>query len=405
MFSQSERTRPVQPERVDECDRDAGRSGHKMEFGDGREHTVDGVHSRAREEGGVAQRKTGVCASASRVTALRRQTYPLDHQSPQRYQQETIKSSRARSDCISKSRRDESQSAHAQHVPTVVCREHVHHSRGDGCRQEHDVRDEGHHRPDPFGIVCIWPWRRGRAVGLVLDARFRGRVRRARDRWGTCSNFARRFTRRLSGVKAAAQGRVRRRKVRDCTRFPGLPWPPRSTAPSAPSPFPGRSRHDRHPPALVERNPRRAGTSATGSLSPCTPRAGVRFTGVVTPVHVVLSKVADGDAGSTLDVAVARKPVVMCAPDKVAELAGIELRARPCSCESSLRVVQYVAAVRKQSLAEIEWCELFHPAQREQSVGVVVGSFCCKRLALGSAIINLFIVDVDCFEPRSEITD
>eukprot|EP00965_Chrysotila_dentata_P083303 2748243-Pleurochrysis_carterae.AAC.2 len=88
----------------------------------------------------------------------------------------------------------------------------------------------------------------------------------------------------------------------------------------------------------------------------------MRFTGVVAPVHVVLSKIADGDAGSTLDVVVARKPVVMCAPDKVAELARIELRARPCSCESSLRVVQHIAAVRKQGLAKIEWCELFHPA-------------------------------------------
>eukprot|EP00965_Chrysotila_dentata_P194821 6176608-Pleurochrysis_carterae.AAC.1 len=84
------------------------------------------------------------------------------------------------------------------------------------------------------------------------------------------------------------------------------------------------------------------------------------FTGVVASVHVVFRKVADGDAGSTLDVAVACEPVVKRAPDEVAELVRIELRARPCSCERDLRIVQYVAAVREQSLTEIEWRELLH---------------------------------------------
>eukprot|EP00965_Chrysotila_dentata_P088518 2922907-Pleurochrysis_carterae.AAC.2 len=79
---------------------------------------------------------------------------------------------------------------------------------------------------------------------------------------------------RSQDVRAAARGRVRRRKTRGCTRPPSLPWPPLSTAPSAPSPFPGRSRHDQQPPAQVGRNLRRGDTSATGSLSPCTPRAG-----------------------------------------------------------------------------------------------------------------------------------
>eukprot|EP00965_Chrysotila_dentata_P063604 2107582-Pleurochrysis_carterae.AAC.1 len=79
---------------------------------------------------------------------------------------------------------------------------------------------------------------------------------------------------RSRGVKAVARERVRRRKVRGCTRCPSLPWPPQSIAPSAPLPFPGRSRRDRHPPVQVERNLRRGGTSATGSLSPCTPQAG-----------------------------------------------------------------------------------------------------------------------------------
>eukprot|EP00965_Chrysotila_dentata_P088517 2922907-Pleurochrysis_carterae.AAC.1 len=111
---------------------------------------------------------------------------------------QAIEHSRARSDGTSKSRRDESHNAHEQRVPTVVSREYVHHSRCDGSRQEHDVRDEGHHRPDSFGAVNVWLRRRGRAVDLVLDARFRGRVRRVRGWWSTCSNLARRFTRRLS---------------------------------------------------------------------------------------------------------------------------------------------------------------------------------------------------------------
>eukprot|EP00965_Chrysotila_dentata_P065176 2160306-Pleurochrysis_carterae.AAC.1 len=80
----------------------------------------------------------------------------------------------------------------------------------------------------------------------------------------------------------------------------------------------------------------------------------MRFASIVALVHVVLCAVAEGGAGRSRDVAVARKSVVMGAFDKIMELVGIEVRTRPRTCECNLRVVQNVAVVRKQGLAEIE---------------------------------------------------
>eukprot|EP00965_Chrysotila_dentata_P051500 1708220-Pleurochrysis_carterae.AAC.1 len=65
----------------------------------------------------------------------------------------------------------------------------------------------------------------------------------------------------------------------------------------------------------------------------------MRLSGVVAPVHVVLREVANGDAGSALNVAVAREPVAMRAPDEVAEFVRVELRARPRPRVRDFRVV------------------------------------------------------------------
>eukprot|EP00965_Chrysotila_dentata_P145701 4812988-Pleurochrysis_carterae.AAC.1 len=60
-----------------------------MEFGDGREHTVNGVHSCAGERGGVVQGVTTKSARGTRPTLLRRQADPPEHEPSQWGQQET----------------------------------------------------------------------------------------------------------------------------------------------------------------------------------------------------------------------------------------------------------------------------------------------------------------------------
>eukprot|EP00965_Chrysotila_dentata_P132437 4379315-Pleurochrysis_carterae.AAC.1 len=69
--------RPVDPIRVNERDRKAARSSRKMEFGDGREPTADGVHPCAREEAGVVQRDVAISACTSHFMVLRGQAHPL----------------------------------------------------------------------------------------------------------------------------------------------------------------------------------------------------------------------------------------------------------------------------------------------------------------------------------------
>eukprot|EP00965_Chrysotila_dentata_P103033 3401538-Pleurochrysis_carterae.AAC.1 len=56
----------------------------------------------------------------------------------------------------------------------------MHHSRGDGRRQEHDIRDERNHRPDAPGVADARHRRRAWTVDLVFGVRFhRCRRRRA----------------------------------------------------------------------------------------------------------------------------------------------------------------------------------------------------------------------------------
>eukprot|EP00965_Chrysotila_dentata_P133643 4419818-Pleurochrysis_carterae.AAC.1 len=81
----------------------------------------------------------------------------------------------------------------------------------------------------------------------------------------------------------------------------------------------------------------------------------MRFAGIVALVHVAPRAIAEGGAGRPRNVAVTRESVVMRAFDKVIELVGIEVKTRPRTCECDLRIMQNVAIVRKQGLAEIEW--------------------------------------------------
>eukprot|EP00965_Chrysotila_dentata_P141897 4690401-Pleurochrysis_carterae.AAC.1 len=60
-----------------------------MEFDDRREHTMDGVRTRAGERGGEAKSIAAKGARSPRLKLLRRQTSPLKYQSPQWGQQET----------------------------------------------------------------------------------------------------------------------------------------------------------------------------------------------------------------------------------------------------------------------------------------------------------------------------
>eukprot|EP00965_Chrysotila_dentata_P014358 475731-Pleurochrysis_carterae.AAC.3 len=132
---------------------------------------------------------------------------------------------------------------------------------------------------------------------------------------------------------------------------------------------------------------------------------GMRLARVVTPVHVVFRDIADGDAGCALDVVVTCEPIAMCTPDEVTKLVRVEFRARPCSRECDFRVVQHVAAVCKQCFAKVEGRKLLYPAKREQGVSVIVGGPRSKRLALRRTVVNLLVVDIDCFQPRRKVTD
>eukprot|EP00965_Chrysotila_dentata_P067873 2245094-Pleurochrysis_carterae.AAC.1 len=131
----------------------------------------------------------------------------------------------------------------------------------------------------------------------------------------------------------------------------------------------------------------------------------MRLARVVTPVHVVLRDIADGNAGRALDVVVTCEPIAMRAPDEVTELVRVEFRARPRPRKRDFRVVQHVAAVCKQGLAKVEGRELLYPAKCEQGVSVIVGGLRSERLALRSTVVNLLVVDIDCFQPCPKVTD
>eukprot|EP00965_Chrysotila_dentata_P015155 501363-Pleurochrysis_carterae.AAC.1 len=79
-FGYSECGRPVDPVRVNEGDYKTARGRCKMEFGDRREHTMNGVHSCAGERSGVAQGVTAKSARGPRLTCLRRQADPPEHE-------------------------------------------------------------------------------------------------------------------------------------------------------------------------------------------------------------------------------------------------------------------------------------------------------------------------------------
>eukprot|EP00965_Chrysotila_dentata_P186532 6158905-Pleurochrysis_carterae.AAC.1 len=63
-----------------------------MEFGNRREHTMNGVRPCAGERGGVAQGVTAKGVRGPRLTLLRRQTDPPKHELSQWGQQETERS-------------------------------------------------------------------------------------------------------------------------------------------------------------------------------------------------------------------------------------------------------------------------------------------------------------------------
>eukprot|EP00965_Chrysotila_dentata_P024481 810169-Pleurochrysis_carterae.AAC.1 len=54
----------------------------------------------------------------------------------------------------------------------------MHHSRRNGRRYEYDIRDEGHERPDVFGVAGARDGRRTMKLVLVVDVRCRSVVRR-----------------------------------------------------------------------------------------------------------------------------------------------------------------------------------------------------------------------------------
>eukprot|EP00965_Chrysotila_dentata_P087199 2878617-Pleurochrysis_carterae.AAC.1 len=104
--------RTVDPIRVKERDSKAARGGCKLEFSDGCEHTVDGVHPRAREGGGVVQRTATTGEYASLFTLMRRQTQPLEYELAQRDQQKFKRCSYACRNSVSKVRSEKSRCTH-----------------------------------------------------------------------------------------------------------------------------------------------------------------------------------------------------------------------------------------------------------------------------------------------------
>eukprot|EP00965_Chrysotila_dentata_P170338 5622497-Pleurochrysis_carterae.AAC.1 len=71
----------------------------------------------------------------------------------------------------------------------------------------------------------------------------------------------------------------------------------------------------------------------------------MRFTRIVTLVHVVFCAIAESGAGRPRHVVVARESVVVCAFHEVVELTGIEDRARPRACDRDFWIIQHVAVV------------------------------------------------------------